>query len=238
MSRALTAELLKLRTTRTAFGFLAAALLLTALFLTVGIITSTLRTADDSAGSVDVSLAPLLALIAAIVAVTGEYRHGTIAATFIAVPVRRQQLAAQALAWALAGAGLGLATWTLQIVLGVPLLSSQSAPGLPFGDVLSTAAREILAAALLAALGVGVGALVRHQAGALVGALVTGLFLEPTLGALVDATSGYGPFGAAAALIGMGDVGDPSELTGGLVLAAWTAAALAAGLLATERRDV
>ena len=238
MSRTFAAELLKLRTTRTALGFLAAALLLTALFVTVGALTGTFHSADDSLDTINPSFAPLLALIAAIVGVTGEYRHGTIAATFIAEPVRRRQVAAQALAYALAGAALALACWVLQLVLGVPLLSSQDAPGLIFGDVIGRATREVLASALLAALGAGVGALVRHQAGALIGALVTLLFLEPALYALVDAVKGYGPLDSAASLIGQGDRADLSALTGGLVLAAWTAVAVAAGVLATERRDV
>lgn len=238
MSPTFAAELLKLRTTRTALGFLAAALLLTALFVTVGTLTGTFHSADDSLDTINPSFAPLLALIAAIVGVTGEYRHGTIASTFIAVPVRRRQVAAQAVAYALAGAALALACWVLQLVLGVPLLSTQSAPGLAFGDVLGRAAKEVLAAALLAGLGAGVGALVRHQAGALIGALVTLLFLEPALYALVDAANGYGPLGAAASLISQGARDEHSPLTGGLVLAAWVAAAVAAGVLATERRDV
>ena len=89
MSPTFAAELLKLRTTRTALGFLAAALLLTAFFVTVGVLAGTLHTAEDSLDTANPSFAPLLALIGSIVGVTGEYRHGTIASTLCQVAAAR-----------------------------------------------------------------------------------------------------------------------------------------------------
>jgi ABC-2 type transport system permease protein len=232
------AELLKLRTTRTAAGFAAAALLLSALFVTVGALTSDLFSREDSLSTIDVSAAPLLALILAIVGVTGEYRHGTIASTFLAVPDRRRQVVTQAAAYAVAGVLLTLACWVVQLGLGLPLLSGQDAPGPPAGDVVATILREALASALLAALGAGFAALVRHQAAAIIMALIALLFVEPTITSLVDGSYGYGPLSAATALVDTGDDADVSAFTGGVVLACWAAALLAAGAAATQRRDV
>lgn len=238
MTRVLAAELLKLRTTRTAAGFLLTALGLTTAFLLIGILVGTQRTSEDSLDAIHIGLAPLIALVAAIVGVTGEYRHGTIASTFLAVPVRRRQLAGQALAYALAAAALALACWALELALGLPLLAGHGSPAPDAGDLAAMATREVPASALLAALGIGFGATVRHQPGALVGALLALLFAEPTVYALIDGTYDYGPLGSADALIGTAGSDAPSALTGGLVLAAWAAAALGAGLLATERRDI
>ena len=78
----------------------------------------------------------------------------------------------------------------------------------------------------------------RHQAGAIIAALVALLFVEPTITSLVDGSYGYGPISAASVLIGTGDEGDPSAFTGGIVLACWAAGLLAAGMAATLRRDI
>ena len=238
MSRVLGAELLKLRTTRTAGTLGSAAVGLTLLILLVGILVSDQNTPGQSLDAVDVSLAPLFVFIGAIVGVTGEYRHGTISASFLVVPVRRRQLAAQAIAYALAGVALAAATWALQLAVGLPLLSSDGSPAPAGGELAGIIPREVLATALLGVLGVGLGALVRNQAGAIVVALVGVLFVEPTLAALVPKTDGYGPIGAAAALAGHAGDDVPSHFVGGLVLAAWAAGLCAAGTIVTERRDV
>ena len=154
------------------------------------------------------------------------------------MPARRRQLAAQALAYLIAGALLVAVSWLVQLIAGLPLLDSQGAPGPDSGDLLSLIAREVLAAALLGALGVGIGALVANQPAAIVGTLIALLFVEPTLAALVPDTDGYGPFGAVTVLAGNGSDVGPSQLGAAFVLAGWVAALLAAGALATEHRDV
>jgi hypothetical protein len=219
-------------------AFVGATLVLTVLFLLISILVGDQDTADDARNALDTSPAALFALIGAIVGVTGEYRHGTIASTFLAVPVRRRQLVAQALAYVLAGALLVTVSWLVQLVVGLPLLSSQGAPHPETADLVSLIGREMLAAALLGGLGVGVGALVANQPAAIVGTLIALLFVEPTLGALVSGTDGYGPFGAVTALAGNGSDEGPSQLGAAFVLAGWVAALLAAGALATEHRDV
>jgi ABC-2 type transport system permease protein len=238
VTRLLGAELLKLRTTRTAAALLGAAVALGLLFLVLGILLSDPGTAGDSLDMLDSGAAELFILVAAIVAVTGEYRHGTIASTLLASPVRRRQLAAQAVAYAAAGVALALVLWALFLAIGLPLLSSQGAPAPHAGATAGLIAREVSTAALLGVLGVGIGSLVTSQPAALIVTFGVILFVEPTLGVLVDGSYGYGPGGAAGALSAIGDDSLPSPLVGGLVLAGWAAALLVAGAVATERRDI
>lgn len=238
MSRALGAELLKLRTTRTAAAFVAATLVLTVVFLLISTLVTTQHSRADALDALDTSPAALFALIGAIVGVTGEYRHGTIASTFLAVPARRRQLAAQALAYLIAGALLVAVSWLVQLLAGLPLLDSQGAPAPDTGELFSLITREMLAAALLAALGVGIGALVANQPAAIVGTLIALLFVEPTLAAFVRDTDGYGPLGTVTTLAGNGSDEGPSQLGAAFVLAGWVAVMLTAGALATEHRDV
>jgi hypothetical protein len=238
MTRVLGAELLKLRTTRTAAALLAATLGLAMVFLLISTLTGHHRTPADGLDAIDVSPAALFVLIGAIVGVTGEYRHGTIASTFLAVPARRRQVLAQALAYVLVGAALVAVSWVAQLALGLPLLDGRGSPAPHGRDVASLIPREMLAAALLGGLGAGIGSLVANQPAALVGTLVAMLLVEPTLAALVSETEGYGPLGAVGSLAGNGGDTGPSAAVGGIVLAGWAAALLAAGVLATERRDV
>ena len=237
MSGVLGAELLKLRTTRTAIVLLSATIGLAVLFLLISTLVTTQHSADDALDALNVSPAPLFILIGAIVGVTGEYRHGTIASTFLAVPDRRRQVLAQAGAYVLAGALLTVACWAVQLALGLPLLAGQDSPSPDGGDVVSLIARQVLAAALLGGLGAGIGALVANQPAAIVGTLIALLLVEPTITALAPKLDGYGPFTALGSLGGTGD-GATSEGLGALVLAGWVIALLTAGVLATESRDV
>jgi ABC-2 type transport system permease protein len=102
----------------------------------------------------------------------------------------------------------------------------------------------VLATALWAALGVGLGALVRNQVGAIVGALGWALLVEnlltiiPTVG---DWVQKYGLNGVTNALSNVesevtGDV--LSQAAGGALLLAYTAVFVIAGTLAMRRRDV
>ena len=96
MSALLSSELLKLRTTRTAFGFLVATVLLTlgvgaATFATIDVSNEQdLKDALARAGFV-----AALLLVLGIVASTGEYRHGTITSSLLVSPDRLRFLASK-----------------------------------------------------------------------------------------------------------------------------------------------
>jgi hypothetical protein len=98
-----------------------------------------------------------------------------------------------------------------------------------------------VAAALLAAVGVGVGALVRNQVPTLIGICAWLLFVEGLLVGDVGGLGDVGRFlpGAAASAISGQDPGTLLAPETALVLLAFYAAATAlTGALATSRRDV
>jgi hypothetical protein len=97
------------------------------------------------------------------------------------------------------------------------------------------------AAALWAAIGVGVGAVVRGQVPTAVGLSAWLLFVEGLLAgdaAVVGDAGRYAPGAAAAAITGQ----DPGTLLepgpGALLLVVYAVAAAVAGWVATTRRDV
>jgi hypothetical protein len=113
--------------------------------------------------------------------------------------------------------------------------------------------RMLLAYVLWTLIGVGVGALVRNQVGAIVGVLVFTQFLEPiarTAAAFVDGVSEitqYLPGAASDALVGAsiftmsapgGSVAQLDWWAGGLVLLAYAVVLVVLGHLVSWRRDV
>jgi hypothetical protein len=187
--------------------------------------------------------------------VTAEFRHKTLTPTFLATPKRGVVL------WAkiLVGVGVGV----LFGVLGV-LSSAVPAAGLLAGyglhtdltspDTWALFGRMILAFVLWVLIGIGVGALVRNQVGAIVGVLVFTQFLEPVgraAAAFVDGLSDvtrFLPGAASDALVGAsvfnaaapgGAGGTPLEWwAGGLVLLGYAVVLLVLGHLFSWRRDV
>lgn len=241
MSALVSSELLKLRTTRTAFGFLVATVLLTlgigaATFATITV-TSRQDLEDALAGA---GLLSALLLVLGIVAATGEYRHGTITSSLLASPVRARFLSAKILAYFLTGAALGLVAMLVTFAVGVPWLSARDAPVelLDFGDYLSLAVQGVALAALCGALGVAVGTLIRNQIAAVVGTLVYLFILDPVLSLVSEDAAKYTPGGAISGLGGNAPDYVLDPLPAGLVLVAWTVAFAAAALLLDRQRDV
>lgn len=111
-------------------------------------------------------------------------------------------------------------------------------------------ARSVVAFALWAAVGVGVGMLVRHQVAAIVVVVATSQIVEPLLRvglaawSVTRGVSRYLPGSASDALTGASiytSAGGASLLTawaGALVLVAYALALAAAGAWLTARRDV
>jgi ABC-2 type transport system permease protein len=245
MSRLISSELLKLRTTRTALALIAS---IVGLVLLIGLI-ATLTVPAEEAVTVDLlgiaGFAQVFSLILGILAVTTEFRHGTITPTLIVAPDRVRLVLAKLVAHVLAGLVLGvLAVGLCTTIVLVGLSSRGIDTGLASGDVATVVIGLILATALWAALGVGLGALLRNQVGAIVGALGWVLLVEnlltiiPTFG---DWVQKYGVNGVTNALSNIesdvtGDV--LSQGAGGALLLAYTAAFLIAGTLAMRRRDI
>lgn len=239
MSHLIRAEWFKLRSTRTALVLALILLALTVLIVLVSTLVPEVRSIDDARAALTGAPTDLFVIILALVATTGEYRHGTITSTLLATPDRARGLLAKALAAVLAGLAFGVIAWLVVLAIGVPILAGRDVPLPGASRLAGLMARDLLAAGLLGVIAVGLGALIAHQAAAI---LVTflGLFIAlPLLGAAAGVVEDFSPLGAASALtdeFGRGDA--PPAWAGGLVLAIWALLALAAGMLATQRRDV
>ncbi|NDY74848.1 ABC transporter permease subunit, partial [Desulfobacter hydrogenophilus] len=121
-----------------------------------------------------------IALVIGVLAVTNEFRHGTITPTLLVVPNRTKLMLAKLVAVLALSLALGF-------VVGLVMILSSAAFGSfrdfdAGGDELSILLGSTLATALNAALGLGVGVLVRNQVGAIVGVLIYGFILEDLIG--------------------------------------------------------
>ena len=247
MTRLISAELLQLRSTRTAVALIASVVGLVVLIGLIATITADFEQEDVQ--TVDLlgiaGFAQVFALILGLLAVTTEFRHGTITPTLIVGPDRVRLVMAKLVAHVLAGLILGVLAVGLTTAIVLVVLSSRDIDtGLTSGEIAKIVFGLVLATALWAALGVGLGALVRNQVGAIVGALGWTLLVEnlltiiPTVG---DWVQKYGLNGVTNALSNIesevtGDV--LSQAAGGALLVAYTEAFVIAGTLAMRRRDV
>ncbi|MBA0127459.1 ABC transporter permease [Haloechinothrix sp. YIM 98757] len=189
------------------------------------------------------SAANTFALLLGIIAVTGEFRHQTVTPTFLATPHRGRVVTAKLAAYAVLGIAFGLVTIVAATAIALPWLAaididlSMTSSGIP-----GTLAGVLAAVALYALLGVGVGALVRNQIAAVVGALVYLFVVEAFMRGLpvIRDYYQYLPGGASEALTATTDpvVEFLEPWQGGALLAIYALAFGVLGSLLSVRRDV
>jgi ABC-2 type transport system permease protein len=232
-------ELIKLRTTRTALGFALAAVLLVLATVLITTLAGDPTTLQDKRTAINFgnTLSAVL-LLFGVVGATSEYRHRTLAPALLIAPDRGRLTLARMLAYGLAAAGIGVLMLIVAFALGIPLLSGAKGPDLAGSDYVRAAAGGLLAAILCAVLGVGVGVLVRNQVAGVVGSLCWFFIVEPLIPLLSD-DAARGTVGSAASSLGGATTDDAlGFLPALLVLAAWAAVFLVAGILVDRRRDV
>jgi ABC-2 type transport system permease protein len=101
--------------------------------------------------------APLVAVLGAI-GLTGEFRHRTATATFLATPHRGRVVAAKLITHALVGVGHGLAGIAVTITIALPWLASKHLHLVVGGGAIAATLAGVTAAvAIFAMLGVGLG---------------------------------------------------------------------------------
>ncbi|QKJ20747.1 ABC transporter permease [Microbacterium hominis] len=186
--------------------------------------------------------------------VTGEFRHRTLTPTFLATPRRGMVLVAKLLVGVLLGALYGIVGIAASVGPSVGfLLGFDIDAQLTSVDTWAMFGRMLLAFVLWVLIGIGTGALVRNQVGAIVGVLVFTQFLEPVartaagfVDGLTDVTR-FLPGAASDALVGASlltastdlPTEDPLEWwVGGLVLLGYAVVTVLLGLLTSWRRDV
>lgn len=248
MIRLIRAEALRLTTTRT-YWLLAAG----AIALIAGGVAPTAAATSFTGGISPArqvlaiaGLAQTVALIAGALSVTGEFRHKTITPAVLITPRRTPLLAAKLITSAGAGLAFGLAATGMAAAIALPLLAARHLPaGVSAAGAAAIIAGGAIATALCAALGVGVGAIIRNQAGAITAVLALVYIAEPLLGFiphLGSAIQQYGLGGLAAATTRTAGFPGSAHLLGqpaaALILAGYAAAALLAGAALLRRRDI
>lgn len=246
MTAQLRSELRKLRTTRTNLG-----LLLGLVGLVVfGVVAGSFGTEADLALRENQkelvgngAFAAAFAAMVGVLAMTSEFRHGTIRATFVFTPARSLVVFAKVLASALVGIAFGALGAALALGAGFVAIRGHGYDVLlGSGDAGRLLLGTIVMSALWAALGVGVGGVLRNQVLTIVGLFGWVFVVETLLLQHLPDVGRYAPGAAGTALTG-DTVGDStiellSPAAGGLLLTLYAVAFVAAGALVTSRRDV
>jgi hypothetical protein len=246
MRALISSEWMKQRSTRTSLGLFAAMIGLVLL----AVLLHSLLPAEEL-GRADIQLmvlgrgeflGALFAALLGALSITAEIRHGTIRPTFLFTPRRTRVIAAKVSVSVVIGAGFGLVAGAVAVTAGTAALRARGIDvQLDRGDHTLLVVGAAGAAALWAAIGVGVGALVRNQVPTLIGLCAWLLFVEGLLAGDVGSLGDIGrllPGSAAAAMSGQ----DPGTLlapeVGLALLAAYATVAALACAFAISRRDV
>ncbi|HEX4364725.1 MAG TPA: ABC transporter permease [Solirubrobacteraceae bacterium] len=245
MSSLLRAELLKLRTTRTFVALVGAALSLSLLVVVLTSILSKSFHGDDVRNLFTADFTGLFIMLLGVIGMAGEWRHRTITGTVLAAPNRLRLLSAKMLSYAAAGALLSLIVSLTIMLVGTIIISSRGFDTASISDLADVLWRNLVVAALVGALGVGVGGLVRNQVVVIIGVLIVGFVVEPTLSGLAPGVERFGPTqGAPSGIQAVGPFGDSGThhlLSPGiavLVMLGWIALFFAAAGVRLRSRDL
>jgi ABC-2 type transport system permease protein len=239
LARILGAEWTKLRSVRSTYGSLVAAVIVTvavaalAAWATTTDDQSTPVTATELAG-VGASLGQFGLVALAALTITAEFATGGIRTTLAATPARWAVLTAKA-------AVVGAVTFPAGLVAtALATLAASAILGTGTDGILALSARSAAALTLTGMVVVGLGAVLRSAAGTITTAVAV-LFAPPILAALVAneivrTVLDYLPAGLSGVLAsGTGERYSPEVAA--LLLGAWAVGALAAGVIALHRRD-
>ncbi len=173
-----------------------------------------------------------------VLGMAGEYRHRTASATFLAEPLRWRVFVAKVMAHGLFGLVFGLVTGAATLGIGWVWLRALGARLAFARDLWLILGGALIATALYAMLGVGIGALVRSQVGAVAAVLGWSLIEASILANLWPEGQRYFPNAAASALTPTPGADVLSVGMGELVFGGYVLAFLLLGLQSVRRRDV
>lgn len=250
MTRQIRSELLKLHTAR---SFIVMVGLGVGLAVLISVVTalkadySHLSHGPSEPGIDQISTASLVVfftLMLGVLTVTTEYRHGSIASTLLVEPNRRRLLAAKLVAACAVGALVAILTGGICLALGAAILPGRGfSLGLDGKLVAELLAGMAIAGALMAAIGVGIGAMIRKQTAAVVGILVYLLLLEPLVTSVaIKSLDRFSIGNALAQLTSTARVNGLDhafgQVTGGLLLAGYAVVLVLAGAIVIQTRDI
>ena len=191
-----------------------------------------------------ISNATVLLLILGIIGMTQEYRHRTATPTFLTTPRRWRVVVAKLVGYLLAAIPFALAVVGTGVVVAEIFAGARgAAPSLTDHDNLRVLGGVFAALVIYAVIGVGVGALLRNQVGAIVGVLVYLLVAEPVVRSIPATSTAYKwlPGGALQAMTATLQGQGPELLQpwqGALLLLGYGLVAALLGTVLAVRRDV
>lgn len=247
MKQLIKTELLKLATIRTFAGILLAGLILTLIRFAMVVVSAgkaeapALGTAASTRDLfMSIGSGTILLLIFGVLAVTTEIRHGTIGWTFLATPTRWRVLTAK-----LAAVGISSLAYLIIVTLVVVALTTGLfwREGLLVegigGELWAALGGVAVGSLLYPVLGVGLGAIIRHQVAALMIPLGWFLVLENVLPSFgLNHVYAWLPGGATAALARSDLPGLLPMWLAAVILTAYAMAAFVVGLRVLSTRDL
>lgn len=241
MKTQIATEVFKLRTSRTPWIVLIAQFLLIVAGMS-GLAIAELDFASPGAGRLlllHAGLSSMLILVLGILAVTGEYRDGTITDTFLSTPRRSRVIGAKLVAYTGLGVVSGIITAATALIVGSVWFAAKGySLDLGSADIWQTALGAALWMPLYAAIGVGVGALVRSMGLAIAIALAWIALVE---GIAINLLGDLGRWLPGMAGFALDNAVMPKLLpqaVGGLVLAVYAVAFAVVASAVTMRSDV
>ncbi len=243
MTAQIKAELLKLRSTRTAIALILAMI---ALILLITLLTGLLSHPSGLMGEENQrtllnisSFAGVFSALAGVLLVTSEYRFGTIRPTTLFNPVRSHVLTAKLVAGALAGVAFGVVGEAINWSVGCAVLEGRGITiVLSSGDILLLTLGGLAGTALWGAIGAGLGAIIHNQVGAVITLLAWGLVVDNLLFGLVPSVGRFTPGRASDALMGLRVHHLVSPGVGAITLIAWVGALGMLGIALSARQDI
>jgi ABC-type transport system involved in multi-copper enzyme maturation permease subunit len=233
-------EALKLKTTRGALWLLLGAVAIN-VFAVVAPGENAIRDfarplAEQQSWFIVTTLMRILLLVLGIRAITEEFRHGTITPTLLATPDRTRVVSAKAVAVSAAG-GIIAVVATLAWLGSMAMVAELNMVTIhPIAESWRSLAGMALAGTAWPVVGLGVGLLVRSQAGAIVGGIVWLMALEEMLAGRLGDLGGFLP-GRAGLLAALAPTGRALWL-GAVSLLAYAVLAMVAGWASLDRRDI
>ena len=210
MNNLIRAELLKLRTTRTFWWSVVAAL--TFVPLSIALAIAKIGTPDGtSLDSVEgfrnviaaASSGGMLVLLIGIMVMAGEFRFNTITSTFLITPERKRVVAAKLAASSLVGIAIAAVSSSLTLAIALPWLASRHVDVASHStDIVIVLLGGIAATAISGMVGVGVGSLVTNQTLAVAVTLTWLLLVEAMVVSFAPGLGRWLPGGAAGAMSG------------------------------------